>query len=111
MMMMVKEIGYRGSELHTASDIYIKKERRLPIIRLTYKVKTSVCSISFTEESLRTTRDHHYIAAYPQAGEPRILYSLKVRTRRQRFSSSGWLVKVKTIHIVPSECLENQEEV
>jgi hypothetical protein len=105
----VKEIGYRGLELYTVSDIYFKKERRLAIIRLTYKVKTSVSSISFTEESLRVTRDHHYIAAYPQAGEPRILYSLKVRTRRQRSSSSGWLVQVKTIHIVPSECLENQK--
>jgi hypothetical protein len=61
----VKEIGYRGSELYTVSDIYFKKERRLATIRLTYKVKTSVNSISFTEESLRTTRDHHYIAAYP----------------------------------------------
>jgi hypothetical protein len=74
----VKEIGYRGSEIYTVSDIYSKKERRLAIIRLTYKVKPSVNSISFTEESLRTSRDHHYIAAYPQAGEPRIIYSLKV---------------------------------
>jgi hypothetical protein len=61
----VKEIGYSESELYTVSDIYLKKERRLSIIRLTYKVKTSVSSISFTEKSLRTTRDHHYIAAYP----------------------------------------------
>jgi hypothetical protein len=110
----VKEIGYRGSEPYTVSDIYFKKERRLAIIRLTYKVKmtkTSASSISFTEESLRTTRDHHYIAAYPQAGEPRKIYSVKVWTRRQRSSSSGWLLQVKSVHIVPSECLENQEEV
>jgi hypothetical protein len=107
----VKEIGYRGSELYTVSDIYFIKERRMAIIRLTYKVKASVSSISFTEEPLRTARDHHYIAAYPQAGEPGVLYSLKVRTRRQRSSSSGWLVQIKPIHIVPSECLENQEEV
>jgi hypothetical protein len=32
----VKEIGHRGSELYTVSDIYFKKERRLAIIRLTY---------------------------------------------------------------------------
>jgi hypothetical protein len=107
----VKEIGYKGSELYTVSNIYFKKERRLAIIRLTNKVKTSVCTTSFTEESLRITRDHHYIAAYPQAGEPRIVYSLKVRTRKQRSSSSCWLVQVKTIYIVPSECLKNQEEV
>jgi hypothetical protein len=36
----VKELGYRGSELYTISGIYFKKERRLAIIRLTYKVKT-----------------------------------------------------------------------
>jgi hypothetical protein len=42
--------------------------------------------------------------AYPQAGVPRIIYSLKLWTRRQRSSCSGWLLQVKTIRIVPSEC-------
>jgi hypothetical protein len=107
----VKEIGYRLSEIYTVIDIYFENERRLAIIRLTYKVKTSVSSNSFTEESLRTTRDHHYIVAYPHVGEPRIIYSLNVRARRQRSSSSGWFVQVKTIHMEPSKCLENQEEV
>jgi hypothetical protein len=85
----LKEIGYRGSEQYTVIDIYFKKERRLATIRLTKKFKTTVNSISSTEESLRTTRDHHYIMAYPQAGEPRTVYNMKVQTRRQRSRSSG----------------------
>jgi hypothetical protein len=63
----LKEIGYRGSELYTVNDVHLKKERLLASIRLTNKVKTSVNSIFFTEGSRRTTRDHHYFGAYPQA--------------------------------------------
>jgi hypothetical protein len=107
----LEEIGYRGSVLYTVNDIDFKKKIWLAP-RLNNKVKTSVNSISFMEGSLRTTRDHHYIEAYPQAGEPRTVYSLKGRTRRQRSRSSGWLaVQIKTIHLVPLECLENQEEI
>jgi hypothetical protein len=56
----LKEIGHQGSEVYALKEIYFKKERkRLATIILTNKVKTTVNSISFTEESLRTTRDDH----------------------------------------------------